>query len=135
MSTQSNLDVVKGIYEAFGRGDVPAILERLAPDVAWDVGSGDHGIPWLTPRTGREAVAAFVATLQALDFHDFRIVQLFAEGPWVIAMLAVEAEVKATGKRFRDDAEIHVWRFDDRGRVVTFRHQVDTHQHLLALSP
>ena len=32
----SNIETVKSIYEAFGRGDVPAILDKLADDVDWD---------------------------------------------------------------------------------------------------
>lgn len=31
----SNADVVRGLYEAFGRGDVPSVLGLLAPDVDW----------------------------------------------------------------------------------------------------
>ena len=31
----SNIATVQGIYEAFGKGDVPAILAVLADDVAW----------------------------------------------------------------------------------------------------
>jgi ketosteroid isomerase-like protein len=31
-----NLESVQAVYEAFGRGDVPAILGALADDVEWD---------------------------------------------------------------------------------------------------
>ena len=32
----SNLQTVQDIYAAFGRGDIPAILDELADDVRWD---------------------------------------------------------------------------------------------------
>ena len=32
-----NLATIRGAYEAFGRGDVPAVLSILADDVAWSV--------------------------------------------------------------------------------------------------
>ena len=32
----SNLATVRGIYAAFGRGDIPAILDALAEDVEWE---------------------------------------------------------------------------------------------------
>ena len=32
----SNAATVQGIYEAFGKGDVPAILDVLADDVEWE---------------------------------------------------------------------------------------------------
>src|SRR3977135_594845 len=35
----SNLDTVKAIYEAFGRGDVPAILDVVADDCEWEAWS------------------------------------------------------------------------------------------------
>ena len=58
--TDANVATVQGIYEAFGRGDVPAILERLAEDVQWEAWADNHGqragVPWMSPRTGREGV-------------------------------------------------------------------------------
>src|SRR3954451_5457164 len=52
---------VGAIYEAFGRGDVPAILERLAEDVAWDPWPDNFaqraGVPHLVARHGRDHVA------------------------------------------------------------------------------
>lgn len=32
----THLDSVTAIYEAFGSGDVAAILDRLSPDVRWE---------------------------------------------------------------------------------------------------
>ncbi len=32
----SNLGTTQAIYEAFGRGDIPFILDQLADDVAWE---------------------------------------------------------------------------------------------------
>ena len=29
------VEVVKQIYEAFGRGDIPEVLSRVTPDVSW----------------------------------------------------------------------------------------------------
>ena len=31
-----NAETVQGIYEAFGRGDIPAIMERMSETVEWD---------------------------------------------------------------------------------------------------
>jgi hypothetical protein len=41
--------------------------------------------------------------------------------------------VRATGRAITDLA-IHLWTFDDHGVVVRFRHCVDTHQHVLAVT-
>ena len=50
-----NLTLVKGVYEAFGRGDIPAVLGTMSPDIKWyDAESNparrdgaEHG-QWLT---------------------------------------------------------------------------------------
>jgi len=51
-----NTDAVKAIYESFGKGDVPAILARLAPDVAWEYDWGGESLKWFEQRRGRDAV-------------------------------------------------------------------------------
>src|SRR5687767_10714295 len=33
--SEENVNVVKGMYEAFGRGDIPAVLAVLDPRVEW----------------------------------------------------------------------------------------------------
>jgi ketosteroid isomerase-like protein len=133
----SNIDTVKGIYEAFGRGDVPAILEQMSPDVDWDYPQ-TADVPWLKPRRGREGVGAFFrAAGEALEFRAFVPKEIFAspDGKIVVALVDVEAIVKATGRAFREEDEIHLWRFGSDGRVARFRHGVDTAKHLAALRP
>lgn len=36
----SNVDIVRGAYEAFGRGDVHAVLGVLDPNVSWTEADG-----------------------------------------------------------------------------------------------
>lgn len=126
-----NTTTVQKIYEAFGKGDIPAILSHLHAEVEWEHDATDHGIPWLAPRRGREAVAEFFATLAQLDIQHFEPRNLLAGGNQVAAVIAIEAEVRATGKKFRD-LEMHLWTFDEQGMVTRFRHVADTHQHYLA---
>jgi ketosteroid isomerase-like protein len=35
MSVETNIDVVQQTYDAFGRGDIPALLSLLSDDVEW----------------------------------------------------------------------------------------------------
>ena len=35
MSQQDDIQIVKDIYDAYGRGDLDAILERVTDDVDW----------------------------------------------------------------------------------------------------
>jgi hypothetical protein len=129
----SNAQTVQGIYAAFGRGDVPAILEKLAPDVEWEYGTTGHGVPWLQPRRGREQVVGFFQALaELLEFKKFAMTAVL-EGPAVVvALIEIEAVVKATGRSLAEIDEVHIWHFDAGGRIRKFRHAVDTHQHVLA---
>jgi hypothetical protein len=45
--------------------------------------------------------------------------------------MRIEFTVKATGNRLRDE-ELHLWTFDDAGRVTALRHYVDTAKHIAA---
>jgi ketosteroid isomerase-like protein len=128
----SNLTTVQEIYAAFGKGDVPAILDHLADSVEWEYGAGTAEIPWLKKRHGRAGAAEFFASLSALEIHTF-IPKRFLEGPdLVVVLLELEASVKSTGKRIVEEDEVHIWYFDDKNRVTRFRHRVDTQQHLAA---
>ncbi len=133
----SNIATVQSVYEAFGRGDVPAILEQVAEDVDWEVWSGansaqDAGVPWMLARSGRAGVAEFFQAVgDGLEFHSFQPTNLLEGGDQVAATISFDATAKATGERFQDE-EIHLWTFDEDGQVSSFRHYLDTAKHIRA---
>jgi uncharacterized protein len=129
----SNADRVRGIYAAFGRGDVPSILAELAEDVDWEYGIAANPVPWLQPRQGRAAVGGFFEALGALEFHTFAPHTILSGPGVVVALVDIEATVRATGARIREVNEAHIFHFDERGRVVRFRHGVDTARHIAAV--
>lgn len=49
----------------------------------------------------------------------------------VAVVVDVEAVVHPSGEVITD-REIHLWTFDDTGRVSALRHFLDTHQHVVA---
>ena len=130
-----SIDTVQGIYAAFGRGDIPAILAALAPNVRWeewvDQSAQRAGVPWLRAIEGRDNVAAFFGELAKMEFHGFKVDDVFGDERKVVAQVSVDVSVKATGRRFRDE-EIHLWVFDEQGRVKSFRHYNDTAKHIRA---
>ena len=131
----NHIETVRRIYEEFGRGDVPAILARLAEDVDWEYGGGSTDVPWLQPRRGRANVMGFFQSLQAIEFTRFSPTRLLGEDDVVLALIDLEAVVKATGKRVVEEDEVHVWRFNPAGEVARFRHRADTHLQALAIRP
>jgi ketosteroid isomerase-like protein len=124
----SNIPTVQAIYGSFGQGDVPAILSKLAEKVEWDDdASGDT--PFLVPRRGRDGVGKFFEALGAADFTNFAPTAFLESGNVVVALIDVTFKVKATGRSVSQLDEAHIWRFNDKGEVVNFRHRVDTLQH------
>lgn len=126
----ANIERIKSIYAAFGRGDIAYILESVHPEVDWEPGA-HHGdrIPWLQPGRGRDAVSAFFRALGALRFEAFEVIAVMGEGPWVVGLCRVEAVHTGTGGRLVEPCEAHIWRLDEQGRIVSMRHAADTLHH------
>jgi ketosteroid isomerase-like protein len=128
-----NAAKVQAFYEAFGKGDVPTILAGLADDVDWEYAAGETAVPWLQRRHGRDAVGGFFEALGGLEFHKFQPTAIIEGDGVVVALIDIEATVKATGKRIAEEDELHLWRFNADGKVARFRHGVNTHAHELAI--
>jgi ketosteroid isomerase-like protein len=126
----SNAQTVHDIYAAFGRGDVPAILEKLSGSVRWDADSPMPQVPWLMPRQGRDNTAAFFASLAPLDFMRFEPHTFFESGDKVFVLVAMDVTHKPSGKRYAFANEGHLWEFDGSGKVARFDHVTDTATHL-----
>ena len=131
----SNIETVQDIYAAFGAGDIPAILTRLADDVDWGYGRGPSDVPWLQRRRAHEAVAGFFESLGGLDFHNFAPKELLESDGVVVALVDVDFTVKATGRRVTEEDEVHVWRFNTDGKVSRFKEGLDSLAHQLAYKP
>jgi uncharacterized protein len=129
----SHLDTVKTIYAAFGRFDVPAILEFVDPSCVWEYGAVPNGVPWLEPRKGREGAGAFFQVLGAeLDVTFFEVSKLLDGGTVVAAMVSIDFTVKRNGNKISERDEVHLWHFGENGRLVKFRHVADTFAHVNA---
>jgi len=133
-TTLDNAATVAAIYDAFGRGDVPAVLDRLADGVGWELWADNSaqraGVPHLVRRDGRDDVAGFFGVIGTWTVLDFAVLDVIGTGR------QVAAEVRASfalpnGGRFADE-ELHLWTFGDDGRVVRFRHYCDTAKHIAA---
>jgi ketosteroid isomerase-like protein len=130
MNTNSN--TVREIYAAFGRGDIPAILAKLDENVEWEYGAAPHEVPWLQPRRGRNGAGEFFESLAAIEFHSFVPKAILAGENVVVALVDLSFTVRKTGKKVVEEDETHVWRFNDAGKVVRFRHCADTNQQVQA---
>jgi hypothetical protein len=126
--SEQNIATVQAIYEAFGRGDVPAILDRLADDVEWEHDTPSFGLPWYEPRRGKAQVPGFFGDLmENLVLSTFEPRNFLAGGDQVAVVVRYGGEVKKTGRTIPDDTEIHLWTIGAGGKVTAFQHVVDRH--------
>jgi ketosteroid isomerase-like protein len=130
----ANLASVSDIYAAFGRGDVPSILDKIAPNCQWESWANNRaqrsGVPTLQPRTGPAGVGEFFAAVGELTIHDFQVLDVIAGERQVAAEVVIEFSTPSGG-RSRDE-ELHLWTLDERQQVVRMRHYVDTAKHMAA---
>jgi ketosteroid isomerase-like protein len=130
--SQRNTETVQAIYEAFGRGDVPGILEHLADDIAWDQDGDSWGLPWYEPRQGRAEVPGFFdALLGNVVLTRFEPTSFLSNDSQVAVVLDVALEVKSSGRAVAEQ-EIHLWTFGPDGKVVRFAHVIDRHAQVAA---
>ena len=130
-----HIETVSKIYEAFGKGDIPTIISFLADDVRWeewnDNAAQKAGVPWLKPGIGKPAAMDFFKVIGEMKFRQFEVKSLM-EGPDQVASeIVIEVELPSTGTIVKDE-EMHLWSFNNAGKVVRFRHYLDTAKHMAA---
>ena len=114
-----NVDVVQQGYEAFGRGDIPAVLELLTDDVVWTE-QGPSVIPFAGTFRGREGIAEFFTLLdETLEFEQFEPRKFVGQGDTVVVVGYERSVVKQTGRRFEQEwAHVYTLR---AGKIATGR--------------
>ena len=124
MIEQSNMRTIEEIYAAFGRGDIPFLLNKLAEDVDWRH-PRPADIPWGGNRRGRESVAQFFAAIgEHLEVQQFRPARLVARDDAIIVFGSERMRAKTTGRIYGVDW-VHAWRLG-AGQIVEFREYTDT---------
>lgn len=119
----SNLDFVKGVYAAFGAGDIPKVLGWMHPQIQWTETAGyKYGGVYQSPQAVLENVFAKMPT----DFESFSIeIERLVDAGNVLVMHGhYVAKGKATGKSVRA-AVAHVLEISD-GKIVRFDQYVDS---------
>ena len=134
MSQQENLRIVRGIYDAVGRGDVPAILARVADDFDWSAEAESHAAPWYGPRVGKAGVASFFSDLaDSIEITEFTP-HSFAAGQDDVHLLVRWTFRSVTTGQQASMTMHHYWRIRD-GKIEHFRGSEDTEQTARILTP
>src|ERR1700746_2136864 len=104
---EKNVEFVEGVYEAFARGDVPAVLGAFADDIEWYEA---EGMPYGGLHHGGGARAQKVFGPIGEDVGGFSVVpeEFIGTGGTVVAVVRYTGTGKATGKAL-DLPVVHVW--------------------------
>ena len=125
--SQQNLEIVHSLYAAFAKGDVPAVLGILAPNLEWREADNfiyADGNPYVGPTAVLQGVFLRLVT----EWEGFAAVpqQFLDAGDAVIVSGRYNCAYKATGKKI--DAQFaHHWTLAD-GKVIHFQQYTDTLQ-------
>jgi ketosteroid isomerase-like protein len=126
MTAERNIATIKAMYEAFGRGDVDAILELVTDDVDWATDAAVASAPWHGPKHGKDGVRNFfegiARTGPVTEFEPLGFAGN-ADGD-VMVFLRYAFTATATGRSARMHLH-HYWRFRD-GKVWFVRSSEDT---------
>jgi len=120
-----NIKIVQMVYEAFGRGDVDAILAVLTDDVDWASEAESKVAPWHGVHKGKGEVPKFFAVLaENVEVTDFTPLTFAANDSDVLTVVRFGMRVPRTGKQAAMD--LHHWfRFRD-GKIERYRGTEDT---------
>ncbi len=121
--SSSNVEVVKGAYDAFARGDVEGVLGAMSADIEWNEA---EGMPYGGRHIGPQAVAERVFGPIVADIPNFSVTpeELMESGDSVIAVARYAGTGKETGKDL-DLSVVHIWDVRD-GKLTRFRQFADT---------
>jgi ketosteroid isomerase-like protein len=125
--SQENVNVVRGMYEAFAKGDVAGVVGALDPRVEWREADNfiyADGNPYVGP----DAVVSGVFMRIAADWEDFAVSpeEVLDAGETAIGRGYYSGTCKKNGERVRAQFA-HFFTFRD-GRVVKFQQYTDTAQ-------
>jgi uncharacterized protein len=135
MGAQQNIETVKGMYQALGRGDIDAILDAVTDDVDWSTDAAIESAPWYGPRHGKDGVRSFFEGIgRTGPITEFTPLSFTSNDDGdVMVFIRYAFTVNATGKGGSMHLH-HYWKFRD-GKVCFVRSSEDTALVTTALTP
>ena len=120
----ANTDLIRSLYDAFGRGDVPTVVAAMHPQIEW---TDAEGFPTGGTYVGPDAVLSGVFGPIMTDWDGFSVTpnEFIDAGDTVVSLGQYAGTYKGTGKAMSADFA-HVWTLRD-GKAVRFRQYADSH--------
>lgn len=121
----SNADPVRALYAAFAKGDMPAALATMAPDIVWNEAE-NYPYADRNPYVGPEAVLMGVFARIGADWDGFAAIsdEIIDGGGTIVSLGHYAGIYKASGKPMRAQFA-HVFRVKN-GKIAAFQQYADT---------
>ena len=131
--SQENVGLIRSLYEAFGRGDVPTVLAAMDPAIVWNEA---ENFPYAdkNPYVGPNAVLEGVFARLGGEWDGFKVAleEVHDAGDTVVATGRYGGAYKKTGKSIHAQFA-HVWKLRG-GKIVKVQQYTDTLQATKAVS-
>jgi len=128
-----NVAIVRSLYEAFGKGDIPGVLGKFDQNIEWREAENfiyaDRN-PYVGPNAILEGV--FLRIVSEWDNFTVSPESILDAGEQVITLGTYSGTHKKTGKSVRAQM-VHVWNIAE-GKAVRFQQYTDTKQFADAVS-
>jgi ketosteroid isomerase-like protein len=119
MGASENRAAVVAAYEAFGRGDVAAVIAMNAPDAVW-VNYSTAASPLSGEHKGLDGIGALFGLMaDNIEITELELAPIAAEGDVVVVEGHQTYTVKRTGKTVAGPV-LHIFTFDSAGKVTRF---------------
>ena len=123
-----NVQLAKDIYAAFGRGDIPTVLEAFHPKIEWREAEGNPYQPAGTPWVGPQAVLEHLFVRLGSEWEGFAVnVRALHDAGECVVMEGRYTGTYKPSSRSVDAQVCHILRFQD-GKLMSFQQYVDTGQ-------
>ena len=122
----SNVDVIKNAYAAFGRGDIPAVLGAMDPQIKWYEAEGNPYMPSGEPFVGPDEIVnkLFMRLGEEWDGFTVHPEKFYDAGDTVVVEGHYSGTYKGTGKS--EDIQVcHIWTVKN-GKATRFQQYVNT---------
>jgi ketosteroid isomerase-like protein len=124
MKESVNIETVKTMYAAFGRGDIAGVLKHMDESIVFTI-PGSSAVPLAGARNGLREVQRFFEDLERRqEFTIFEPRDFIAQANRVVALVHYEGRDKVTGRSFIADSAM-LWTFGD-GKAIRFQEYTDT---------
>ena len=129
-----NLEIIKGVYDAFATGDFPAFLNAMDPKIEWNEA---ENFPYAdgNPYIGADAIVQGVFARIGADWEYFTLsdhVYHVTLDALVIVTGRYNAKHRVTGKVIRAQF-MHMWTLEN-GRIIRYQQYADTLQVAQAMA-